>query len=398
MRVVRPEDPEARTLGVVAQQGLVGEVEVLVRVDPQVAASLVPEHREEPARPLGIAVAVDVALQTRPVDPHRVGPDLVEERDAEDPVAGRRVRRVAVAEAAAGRVDHVIHVQPPAVVLDLGVERVPVDRDLGDLFAVEVAGRLQLGQQHVRQHVDHGDRDAAAVPGRVPFPPLERAHVAERGVAVAERLVGEDRRPDGVGGRETGGRRDAVSPGQPERPRPIRNRHVHAVNVRVVDQLLDPVQRNPRPQVVDLVEAEADPAAHPLDRRCQSRIPARHGRHHEHDLALAAGPRLRQFPARVFKKEGPAGRLRLGGRGGDEGQEQQGGECGDNGLHDGSPGPGVHACRIGVRAALGNPAPGADAARINPAAFSWTPLLVGSRRGTYRPRSRYSLPSGEDNR
>ena len=62
--VVRAEDPEFVALVVLPEGHLVGEIEILVRVHPDIPVGLVPQHREVVARSLRIAVPVDVEVET----------------------------------------------------------------------------------------------------------------------------------------------------------------------------------------------------------------------------------------------------------------------------------------------------------------------------------------------
>src|SRR5438045_2258157 len=79
--------------------------------------------------------------------------------------------------------------KPATFVLLVGVDHRFVREDLPHQLAVERTRLLQLGLEGIRIHVDERERDAAAVPGGMIPSERDAVHVAQRIVAVRERVT-----------------------------------------------------------------------------------------------------------------------------------------------------------------------------------------------------------------
>jgi hypothetical protein len=145
LRVVGAEHAELLPVAVVREHLLVGEAQVLVGVDPDIVGRFVPQHGEETTRPLGVAVPVHVAPESRTTQ--RVILGLVEERDVEGAGPGRGVRRIPVGELVPLCLHHVAHAQPTTVVLHRHVDGGLIHGDLGDRLPVDGRRDLQLRQE-----------------------------------------------------------------------------------------------------------------------------------------------------------------------------------------------------------------------------------------------------------
>ena len=179
-RIVDAEISDVEVHLVVGHCGLVGEARVLVRVDPDLIALRVPEHRENAAAAGRVTVAVDVgahlAAQARVA--------LVEQADAIGAVGGRRVGHAVEHE---GRAAHLCrHVDPRGIVVG---ERIRARHPVDDLaFTGRGGQQRRVIERHAR--VDDADRDATTVVRRVRVHELGRANVLRRHVRVDSRRGG----------------------------------------------------------------------------------------------------------------------------------------------------------------------------------------------------------------
>src|SRR6266498_3825813 len=241
-RVVGAERAHVVAYTVIGHRQIVGEVVVLVGVNPDVVAGGIPQYGENAIAAGRVAVAVDVVanLAAEPWVAFVEQPDSIR-------AGGSSIGHRRGAEWEAAAADLGLHVHPCRGVVG---KRVGVGHPVEDLVLAGAGGQ-QARMVETDARIEDANSYAAAIPGWVRGHELRRARVVDRHVRIVIRRAGAG-----------WGLRSRVD--CPSGPRIIQRNDL--VQVKRLDAAqpgggLDLADRNDRANIADIVVAEAHGAA-----------------------------------------------------------------------------------------------------------------------------------------